>query len=513
MKKLIKILCLTLATLMLVLPLTACKSSSSVTTESSFSVFEGDDVEVNTDEDVAVEENDGEEAENKGDKTENKKPTTNKNNTNKNNTNKNNKTDKAESKGDYSDLDLKGETLRLASIWPHGPGKAGTSTANTLRQKRVKELEKKYNCKIDFMVYTAGDATERLRTSVAAGKPFVDLYTIYTSQLPSYAFNGYLQNLDEIKTIDIKDPKWVSGHVDNGAFNGGHYAFSYENSSQPRFCLVFNKTLFKKQGWTLPYDLYKQDKWTWEECLKLAQKATDYTVERYGLGGMEYASSSILASFGGEVIKTNAKGAPTFVGDSEACKLANEFQQELKTKYKDYIWSPETTTWTTGLLGVRDGRVAMTITQLYMVRENILDMEEDYGIVPVPKATNKDGTYCSIQEDVPTTVMLANNPLAQEKGYILDQYNQPYKGYDQIIARQEMESYCRDNESVECLLDLMNNYGKFNRAVWFKEAYDEYSKALGEVNGGKATFKEAMGKHKNSIVKKMNDTYKSWNEK
>lgn len=504
MKKLSKIVCLLLATLILVLPLSACSDEKSSTTTSTTETEEGGD-------DVVVSSG------TKGDKTSsgNKNNSSNKENSSKPLVSLDPTESKTSSEVDaikakYGKTDLGGEKIIFAAPWNHGPGKSGTSKSNTLRQSRIKSLEKKHNCKFEFIV---DSNTERLKTSVAAKKPYVDFFCLYTSNLPSFAFNGYLQDMKKIETVDLTEEKWVVGHVDNGNFNGGYYAFSIEQSSQPRFVLAFNKTMFKKNGWTLPYEYYNNDTWTWENCLELAKKATDHNAERFGLGGMELAGSSITASFGGEFVKTNSSGAPTFVGDSEECRLANEFNENvIKKQYKDYIWSPESYTWTTSIIGLRDGKVAMAITQLYMIRENITGMEDDYGIVPIPKGSNKNGTYCSIQEDVPTTVMLANNPKANEKCYILNQYNEPYEKYDMIVARTEMETYCRDDESVECLLDLQNYYGKFNRGIWFSAASAEYSKAIGEVNSGKATFAQAMAKYKSAIVNKLNETYKSWNE-
>ncbi len=492
MKKFKRVICLSMAALMLMLPLSACKSSRSVTTESSYSYYDGDDVALGTTGTGSNGANNGGSNDNGG-----------------SNNNGGSNTDKDKIAQKFENLDLKGESIRIAATWNHGPGKSGTSTVNTLQQKRIAELEKKYNCKFEFMVVDGGEMGDRIRTSVAASKPYVDFVILYTSSIPSYAYNGYLQNMDEIEAIDLSEEKWNPGDVSNGAFNNGHYSFAI-TASQPRYILAFNKTMFEKNGWTSPYDLYRQDKWNWNEAMKLAQIATDKNADRYGIGGMEIGVSSIIASFGGDVVSIGKNGKPTFTGDSENCQNAITFLSEMKTMYKDFIYSPDSYTWTTGVLALADGKVAMTITQLYMIRENILEMDDDYGIVPIPKGTNKSGRYASIREDVPTWTMLANNPLAQEKGFILDLYTEPYKGYEDIVSRAEMETYCRDNDSVEILLDIEKNYGLFNYSTWFTEASTEYTTAINSVIDGSATFSEAMGKSKSKIVANINETYESW---
>ncbi len=404
-------------------------------------------------------------------------------------------------------LDLKGEKIIFAAPWKHGPGESN-STANTLRRQRVKTLEEKYNCKFEWIV---DSDIERLKTSVAAHKPYVDFFTLYASQLPRYAMQGYLQDMDKIETVDLTEEKWIKGKVDIGAFGKEHYSFATEQYAQPQFCIVFNKTLFKKNGWTLPYEYYKNDTWTWENCLELAKQATDLDKERFGIGGVYLADSSIAASFGGEFVKFDKNGKPKFVGDSEECRLANEFQRNvIEKQYEDYILQPTSFGWDTPSFILRDGKVAMTVIQVFMIRENFLSMKDDYGIVPLPKGSNENGTYCSLQEDVATTVMLAKNPLANEKCYVLNKLNEPYKGYDNVVARSVYETFCRDEESVECLLDMQNKYLKFNRAILFSDACHEYSKAIAYVDVGKLTYEQVMRQFKETIQAEIDETYNSW---
>lgn len=494
MKKTTKVICLTLAAIMFLVPLSACKSSSSITTESSYSIFDGDDVTTTAGT-----------TGNTGSTGSTGKTGNTGSNGNGGGSGSNTKLEKK-----YENLDLKGATISMAAPWKIEPGKSGTSTVATLQRKRIAELEKKYNCKFKWVVY-GNEFSERLRTSVAANKPVYDFVILYTSAIPGYAYNGYLQNLDKIDAIDVTNNKWNLGAVSNGAFNGGHYTFNI-GSAVPRYVLTFNKTLFDKNKWGDPYQLYYNGKWTWDELIKIAQKATDKNAGRYGIGGIELATSSIIASYGGSVISMDSKGKPTFTGDSAECSQAISLICDLKNKYKDYVWSPESYTWTTAINGLAEGKVAMAVTQMYMIRENILDMEDDYGIVPMPKGSNSKGRYASVQNDIPTWTMLANNPLAQEKAYVLNLYTEPYKGYEDIISKAELETYCRDNDSVKILLDVEKNYGLFDYSTWFSNAGSVYSSAIDSVISGTATFSEAMGKNKSKIVQSMNDTYKAWQE-
>lgn len=407
----------------------------------------------------------------------------------------------------YKDLDLKGASIRIASPWDIAPKEEGSSTSATLSWERIHYLEDKYNCKFEYILTEDED---RLTSSVAAGDPYCDFIHMFTSNIPSYAMKGYLQNVDDIQCIDINDKKWISGAVQMGSFNKGNYAFAI-GTYAPRYLLAFNRTMFEKNGWESPYELYAQDNWTWEKFLEIAQKATDKTVERYGIGGVELMTNSTLASFGGAMISIDDNGVPKFTGNSPACQSAIKFLNELKTKY-DVAWTPDSYTWVSPVTALTEGKVAMAVTQLYLVRENLLDMEDDYGLVPIPKASTAEGCYASVADDVPVFTMLANNPLAQEKSYILDLYTEPYPGYEDILSRSEMETYCRDEESVDILLDIETKYTTFLYSTWFGHASGLYSQAIGSAISGSATFAEAMGGVQAQIEQSVADVYASWNE-
>lgn len=407
----------------------------------------------------------------------------------------------------YKDLDLQGASIKIGAPWNIEPKEEGSSTSATLTWQRIHYLEDKYNCKFEFVT---SEDTDRLTSSVAAGQPYVDFVIMYTSSLPSFAMNGYLQNLDEIKCIDVTNTKWNSGAVSMGAFNNAHYSFTLGNYT-PRYVIAFNKTLFEKNNWESPYELYKNNNWTWEKMIELAQKATDKSAERYGFGGLSLLNRSVIASYGGEVISIDDDGIPKFSGDSNYCKQAIQLFYDIRNKY-DVSYEPATYTWDTFVNAMAEGKVAMAATQLYLIRENILDMEDDYGIVPVPKASTESGRYTSLADDVPVYVMLANNPLAQEKAYILDLYTEPYAGYEDILSRSELETYCRDEDSVEILLDVEKKYLMFDYSTWFTQAQKLYSEAIGSVLNGSATFAEAIGGCKTQIEQSIADVYASWNE-
>lgn len=407
----------------------------------------------------------------------------------------------------YADLDLDGASIRIAAPWNIKPGEEGSSTANTLEWERIHYLEEKYNCKFEFIT---SEDSDKLTSSVAAGDPYTDFIVMYTNTIPSYAMNGYLQNMDDLQSIDLTETKWNNASVQMGAFNNAHYAFCI-GSWQPRYLIAFNKTMFEKNGWESPYELYKNDNWTWDKFLEIAQKATDKTAGRYGFGGRSLLTGSAIASFGGSIVSINDKGIPVFTGNSANCQQAIQFLSDLNKKY-DVVWEPATSTWASYINALAEGTVAMAVTQLYLIRENILDMEDDYGIVPIPKASTAEGRYASVAGDVPTYVMPANNPLAQEKAYILDLFTEPYPGYEDILSRAEMETYCRDEESVEILLDIEKKYGMFSYSIWFTQASSLYSEATSAVISGTSTFAEAIGGKQAQIEQSIADVYASWNE-
>ena len=70
-------------------------------------------------------------------------------------------------------VDLGGRVIKVASWWDLKP--AGTTAGEKARLEKIAEIEKKYNCKIEFVNVPFEEYMNKFTTSVLAGEPFADI--------------------------------------------------------------------------------------------------------------------------------------------------------------------------------------------------------------------------------------------------------------------------------------------------------------------------------------------------
>ena len=88
--------------------------------------------------------------------------------------------------------------IKVASWWDLKP--AGTTAGEKARLEKIAEIEKKYNCKIEFVNVPFEEYMNKFTTSVLAGEPFADIVRLeYKSALPAI-MKGQILPISEFTT-------------------------------------------------------------------------------------------------------------------------------------------------------------------------------------------------------------------------------------------------------------------------------------------------------------------------
>lgn len=188
---------------------------------------------------------------------------------------------------------LNGATIKFGSWWdgmdPRTIAEADRGPAEEIAIQKIADAEKKYNVKIEFVKF--GDYekyVENLTTTALAGEPFADVAALelYWS-FPKLVSQGFLVPIND--QIDLSDTEAYTAWMKlGGSFQGQQYGY-YDGTPSP-FGLIYNKTLAQQLGLEDPYELQKNNQWTWEkfrEFMKNATKDTngDGTTDVWGLTG------------------------------------------------------------------------------------------------------------------------------------------------------------------------------------------------------------------------------------
>lgn len=157
----------------------------------------------------------------------------------------------------------------------------------------VKEVEEKYNVKIEFVNLTWTGIQESINTSILAGQPDCDIYeTELSFGLPA-ALNGYATNLADVLPADsdIFNDEMVFSKVDIGK-DDGVYLFQSNSAEMVlanTYMLAYNKQMLDAAGLEDPNALYERGEWTWDKwreyLLVLTQDTDgDGVIDVYGYG-------------------------------------------------------------------------------------------------------------------------------------------------------------------------------------------------------------------------------------
>lgn len=157
----------------------------------------------------------------------------------------------------------------------------------------VKEVEEKYNVRIEFVNLTWDGIQESINTSILAGHPDCDIYEGDLGFLIPAALNGFATNLQEVLPADngLFTDQTVFSQVDIGR-DDGVYLFQ-SNSGEMllanTYMLAYNKQMLDDAGLEDPNALYERGEWTWDKwreyLLALTQDTDgDGVTDVYGYG-------------------------------------------------------------------------------------------------------------------------------------------------------------------------------------------------------------------------------------
>lgn len=162
-------------------------------------------------------------------------------------------------------LDLEGSTFYFLTGWDnnyHIPEdyKSIPSELMEIKNERFLTAEKEFNINFEFIWE---DAIQRVAAGYGAPELLDnDLNTIY-----NYYKAGMIVPMEEIDTIDLDSGMWGSKNfIKYGNFNGKQYGIYPINWMTPETtgAMMYNGSLVKALGGTVPYEYRENGTWTWE---------------------------------------------------------------------------------------------------------------------------------------------------------------------------------------------------------------------------------------------------------
>ena len=281
---------------------------------------------------------------------------------------------------------------------------------------------------------TPGAAND-LKKDRKSGLHEYDLAMLTANEICTLAMEDCLADLNKVPYIDLSDNCWDNGVV--SAFTvadrlfcitGDLSAVAMDNT----YLLAFNKAMLSENGVETPYNAVRNGDFTldlvYADAYMMYQDINEnYTVDaldEFGFGAGVGSIAPLFFGMGGKLTEFDENGSPSMTFSDRtigvAQKMSDLFNEGLSLTDADE----------TVAAAFAEGRLAFYPTAAAELCTLIKETENDYGILPLPKASSDQESYYSF---------VSQDTLLYAVPYNAD-------GYD--VSGCVLESLCKASDNI-----------------------------------------------------------------
>ena len=298
--------------------------------------------------------------------------------------------------------ELKGTTVKFATWIDHTTTEAAYAMTN---------FEKVTGIKVEWVEIPQDTYLEKLASMVASGDS-PDVYVENNDFFPKTLTIS--KPLNEINSIDMKDPIWDKGYFDFTTFNGNTYQCNTRNSVWQTVNLLFyNKKVFEENGLKTPEEYIEEDNWNLDS---LEEMLKEFCELDGSYKGGKFSSNALLKAYGTDIV---------YMKDGK-------FVNGLKDKNLNTVYSKTLQMVDDGLLGggskaaFMKGTNAIYVTDSYGLKKSGYFRGSDpevYGYAPIP---TDDDVDAKVSSHYRAYGVLSGAKNAEGAGYFLRYFLDPY---------------------------------------------------------------------------------------
>jgi len=142
------------------------------------------------------------------------------------------------------------------------PEEGSSDLANAINE-RIKWVEEKYNCKIEYKTHSE----EEIGAAIMAGDKYADFFITTTWEMARHIVGNRLVDMNTIPNLDLTADYWKKhNEYDQYSYNGKTFgaAAPFADQAEEIWLMAFNKAIIEELGLENPYDLVKNNEWTFE---------------------------------------------------------------------------------------------------------------------------------------------------------------------------------------------------------------------------------------------------------
>jgi len=333
--------------------------------------------------------------------------------------------------------------------------------------KRNQTVEQMYNIKITATESSNANRETDALTAILAGDDAYDMILPHTASAFVYAVQDALINLNEVSSIQKEKPWWSQDIIDSFNVNNHLYIIDGDISTHRlkyAMCMYFNKRIFDELGIEYPYELVKNGEWTFdnfEDIVKQGAKdlngdgVMNPADDQYGYVAHEWQTPiSIIYTGGQKICDKNEQGIPELtLNSSKTVDIYDTFFNlcDHEACFLFYDGMPiGGNPFPAGRAMISDGNLGDA--------KNFRNMDDDFGILPLPKFTSEDD-YATTVNGYAHVVVMPNTVEDPEKTGAIIEALCAIGSRDVLPAFYDVSlktKYSRDTES-EAMIDIIRN--------------------------------------------------------
>ena len=323
------------------------------------------------------------------------------------------------------DLNYKGETITFISVNAMDYDELTGDAVEDAIYERNKAVEERLGVEIE--VIHDENPIDKIITAVSGGNDDYDVMVELCWRAAPKFTGNYFYNLRNTEYLDFEKPWWNQSFTDVVSYNDitfGVTGAMVLSLYRRTYVTVFNKDLFKNANQTYLYDYVENGSWTLDKQASLVplfhqdngNSQQDMKGDIYGFVSNDFIYvDPYWASCEVEIIRKNAEGDYEWV--FETAKLHDMAEKVLYLYYGSgdaaYIEHDDYQAEQTVIKVFSGGYAAMgTLVIEQLENAAIRNMEEEYGVVPIPKYSEDQKTYYSQMHDGFTVACLPNTVKA-----------------------------------------------------------------------------------------------------
>lgn len=405
----------------------------------------------------------------------------------------------AQENGGLPDRDLDGFTLRISSIdrsemsWTNIqilPDETGDVLNDAINRRNL-AVEERFNCDVSVYERMSID-TNQLHNMIASGSDDYDLYLIYDVNLVPILDCAMPWN--DLPYVDLTQEWWNPDATAVFNINGVQYVTAGNINMgylSRAMCYLFNKNMYRSLGNEEKdlYDIAKNGAWTQETFYRIAGTAVadldgngvfDEN-DQYGLFGNARARyNTLMGGAGVSYVSKNTEGSYVFdLPESEKAIERIETILRLDTLYPHLTYNTGAFPWDIEPEKLfSNGQALFHIQGLPNTIEQLRSMEDDFGILPLPKADEAQSGYRTLSYGSAGVILPKTLPEArwESVGLVTEALTREAQTVIVPVYKETVlkTKYSRDEESAE-MLDIMFSTIQFDPGIllWCNKIADE----------------------------------------